>query len=139
VLRLPPWFFLLIIPMAAQAAEAEPGISTATYFQAFLALAFIVGLLLGTAWLIRKVSGGKGFGQGGMKVIGGIALGPRERLVLVEVGDSWLVIGIVPGQIRTLHQLPKGTLGSAEPTGSTDAGNSFAHILQNIARRQKHD
>lgn len=43
-----------------------------------------------------------------MKVVGGVALGPRERIVLLEIGDEWLVIGIVPGQIRTLHRLAKG-------------------------------
>lgn len=78
-----------------------------TYLQATLALALIVALLLGLAWL-AKVSGSKGFGQGGMKVVGGVALGPRERIVLLEVGEEWLVIGVVTGQIRTLHRMVKG-------------------------------
>jgi len=129
---------LLFLPTAARAAEiTPPGVSTGSYLQAGLALGLIVCLLLGTAWLARKVSGGKGFGQGGMKVIGGIALGPRERLVLVEVGDNWLVIGIVPGQIRTLHSLPKGTLGTEE---SAPAGEiPFANWLKSVTDRRPHE
>jgi flagellar biogenesis protein FliO len=42
-----------------------------------------------------------------MKVVGGVALGPRERIVLLEIGDEWLVIGVVPGQIRTCTGWPK--------------------------------
>ena len=127
----------LLFPIAAHASEAvSPGVSSGSYVQAGLALLLIVGLLGATAWLARKVSGGKGFGQAGLKVIGGVALGPRERIVLVEVGNDWLVVGIVPGQIRTLHRLDKGTL----PEGMPTAGDKpFAQWLQNVTQHQAHD
>jgi len=127
----------LLFPIAAHASEAvSPGVSSGSYVQAGLALLLIVGLLGATAWLARKVSGGKGFGQAGLKVIGGVALGPRERIVLVEVGNDWLVVGIVPGQIRTLHRLDKGTL----PEDMLPASDKpFAQWLQNVTQRQAHD
>jgi flagellar protein FliO/FliZ len=133
LLRLLP---TLLLPVTAWASDApSPGIPAGTYLQATLALLLILGLLFGTAWLARKLSGGKGFGQGGMKIIGGVALGPRERIVLVEIGESWLVIGIVPGQIRTLHQLPKGSDMALEPTsGAAEA--PFAQWLKAIKERQ---
>lgn len=126
----------LLLPITAWGSDAaNQGIPAGTYLQATLALTLIIGLLFGTAWLARKLSGGKGFGQGGMKIIGGVALGPRERIVLVEVGETWLVIGIVPGQIRTLHQLPKGTTVDIDPAaGSTEA--PFAQWLKSIKERQ---
>jgi flagellar protein FliO/FliZ len=126
----------LLLPITAWGSDAaNQGIPAGTYLQATLALILIIGLLFGTAWLARKLSGGKGFGQGGMKIIGGVALGPRERIVLVEVGDTWLVIGIVPGQIRTLHQLPKGTTVDLDPAaGNTEA--PFAQWLKSIKERQ---
>ena len=129
---------ILLLPAAAQAGEAvQPGVSSGSYIQAGFALALIVALLAATAWLARKVSGGKGFGQAGMKVIGGAALGPRERIVLLEVGNDWLVIGIVPGQIRTLHRLDKGSLPDATPASSAE--KPFAQWLQAVANRSQHD
>lgn len=114
-------------------AETTPGLPSATFIQAFLGLGLIVALLFGTAWFARKLSGGHKFGQGNMRVIGGVALGPRERLVLVEVGEHWLVIGIVPGQIRTLHTLPKGV--TPEQAGLT-GDKPFAHWLKHFTERR---
>jgi flagellar protein FliO/FliZ len=130
-------FILLLLPLTASAAAENPppGVGLASYVQAGLALALIVGLLAGAAWLARKVTGGKGFGQGGMRVIGGVALGPRERIVLLEVGEEWLVIGIVPGQIRTLHRLAKGDLSNE--VGTAGADRPFAQWLQNISERRQ--
>lgn len=128
---------LLIFTLPAFAAEGDsPGISAGSFLQAMLALALIVGLLLGTAWMARKVSGGKGFGQSGLQIIGGVALGPRERIVLVEVGETWLVVGIVPGQIRTLHRLPKGEV----PQGlSAGPEATFSQWLKSVSERRHHD
>jgi flagellar protein FliO/FliZ len=35
---------------------------------------------------------------------------PASASCCVEIGDTWIVVGLVPGQIRTLHTLPKGEL-----------------------------
>ena len=126
---------LLPIPVLASDA-ANPGLSGGNYLQALLALMLIVGLLAGTAWLARKVTGGKGFGQGGMKVVGGVALGPRERIVLVEVGDTWLVIGLVPGQIRTLYKMPKGDVSAEGALTQGLSAGHFADLLKRVSQKE---
>ncbi|MDD2883467.1 MAG: flagellar biosynthetic protein FliO [Dechloromonas sp.] len=131
--------FLLLLPLDTLASTAEgAGLSSGTYLQAILALLVIVGLLFGTAWLARKVSGGKSFGQGRLKVLGGVALGPRERLVLVEAGDTWLVIGIVPGQIRTLHRMPRGDEPASDTTAPPPQNAPFAHWLKRVTEQDRH-
>lgn len=125
-----------LIPVASAAGAATPGVPSTSFFQAFSGLLLIVALLLGTAWFARKFTRGRGFGQGGMRVVGGIAIGPRERIVLVEVGEHWLVIGIVPGQIRKLHTLPKGELPELPPFALSE--KPFAQWLKNIAERRNH-
>lgn len=133
------YFLFLLAPLSSSAAEtASPVISAGSYLQTGLALALIVTFLIGGAWLAKKLSAGKGFGQGGMKIIGGVALGPRERIVLIEVGEEWLVVGIVPGQIRTLHRLTKGSTAANDPP-SAMAEQPFSRWLQSITERRKHD
>ena len=96
---------------AGVGVSESPVASGAAFLQMFAGLAAIVGLLLGTAFLLRKLNGGRAFGQSGpMRIVGQLMISTRERVVLLEVGDQWIVVGVVPGQIKTLHTLPKGVM-----------------------------
>ncbi len=97
-----------------------------------LSLALIVGVLVLGAFILRRLNGGRTFGNTGpLRIVGGIMISPRERIVLVEIGDTWVVVGIVPGQIKTLHTLPKGEL----PTGLNDEGG-FGQWLKQMKERR---
>ncbi len=102
------WLLVFFAPNVF--AQESTEIPTGIYWQAFLSMIFILALLIVAAWLMRRLSGGKSFGNKSLKILGGVALGPRERIVLIEVGEECLVVGIVPGQIRTLHRLPKNQI-----------------------------
>ncbi|MBV5346450.1 MAG: flagellar biosynthetic protein FliO, partial [Rhodoferax sp.] len=92
-----------------------PGLPAGTVLQTVLSLLFILALLFLAAYLLRRFSSARGLaGQGPLKIMGGLMLGTRERIVLVEVGNTWLVIGIGPGQISTLHSMPKGEVPRAD-------------------------
>ena len=95
-----------------------------------LGLTAIIGILFAGAWLLRRLNGGRGFGSAGpLKVVGALMISARERILLVEVGESWLVVGVVPGQIKTLHTLPKGEL----PDGSGE--KPFGQWLKQFGER----
>ena len=68
-----------------------------------------------------------------MKVISGLSVGTRERILLVEIGDTWLVLGVTAAQIRTLHTLPKGDLPAVDLTNNPP----FASWLQHMTGERK--
>lgn len=112
---------------------APPGLPPGAILQAFLVLVLVLGLIVAIAFFVRRLPNSRAFAQGAMKIVGGIAVGPRERVVLLEVGDSWVLIGIAPGQMRTLHTLPKGEIGTA-----TDANQPpFAQWLRHFVDQHK--
>lgn len=94
----------------AQAAAAAPVVSSgigAQLTQLVLGLLLVVGLIFVLAWLMRRVQRvGPGNGQV-IEMIGSRALGPRDRLVLVlvQVGEEQILLGITPGRITPLHVL----------------------------------
>lgn len=95
--------------------------------QTFAGLAFILALFICAAWLARRLGAGNGMlnGKGPLKVVGGLVVSPRERILVVEIEDTWLIVGVAPGQMRTLHTLPKGSLPA-----TTDDDKKFGHWLQ---------
>lgn len=99
---------------AAADAAPVPGVSGASFVQGLFGLIFVIGLLLGAAWLMRRLGAGGVLGSTrGMKVISGLAVGPRERILLLEVGETWIVVGVSAGRMRKLHSMPRGELPEA--------------------------
>jgi len=129
---------LAMLPTAALAqtvGSEVPSLGAGTLLHVTLALALVVALLFVGAWLLRRLNGGRGFGGNGpLRLVGGLMIGPRERIVLVEVDETWIVVGIAPGQMRTLHTLPKGDLR----TGG-DGEKHFAQWLKRISERRNED
>ena len=72
-----------------------------------LGLAVILGLIYVLTWAARRLGGlPAGGGRGLVRILGGVSLGARERVVLVEVEGARLVLGVAPGRVQTLHVLP---------------------------------
>ena len=64
-------------------------------------------------------------------------VGQRERVVVVEVGGSWLVLGVAPGQVRALHTLPAQTpleTPSAGLQGTTPASAFSQKLLESLGK-----
>jgi flagellar protein FliO/FliZ len=120
-------------PSLAQTAAAEPpGVSGTAILQMLLGLTLIIGILFSGAYFLRKLNGGRSFGNTGpLRVVGGLMISARERIVLIEVGDAWIVVGVVPGQIKTLHTLPKGELPLAK-----DNARPFSQWLKQITEHK---
>lgn len=95
----------------AQAANELPAVSGGStfgaLFQGLLGLAIVLAALAGFFWFLRRISPGQSGAQGVVKVVGGVMLGTRERLVVVEVGDTWLLVGVGGGQVTHLHNMPR--------------------------------
>lgn len=105
-------FILFLLGSASsRAADAVTGNNAADLGASALQMVFgliaVLTLLLGTLWLLKRISQPRGTAAGLMRVIAGVAVGPRERVVILELGNSWLVLGVAPGQVTTLAEIPR--------------------------------
>lgn len=74
-------------------------------FGMVLALGFVLALIVGGAWLVRKFGGPLTASSGPFKVLASISLGGRERAVLIQVGSEQMLLGVSPGSVRNLGKL----------------------------------
>ena len=92
-------------PVAATAVGSTPAGLGGQVVQLILGLLLVVGLIFFLAWLLRRVQG-VAPGQGHLiEVLGSRAIGPRDRLLLVQVGKQQILLGHSPGDIKALHVL----------------------------------
>ncbi|MDP1898341.1 MAG: flagellar biosynthetic protein FliO [Sulfurimicrobium sp.] len=100
-------------------------------------LVVVLSTVAAAAWLLKRFAPGQVSAGGAIRLIGGIAVGPKERVVVVEVGETWLVVGVAPGQVTALHNMPRiANLPEANaPYGGGDQRFS-AWLKDVISRRQ---
>jgi len=101
----------------SHAVEVAPVVGASGLLQAGLGMLMVLGLIFACAWLARRF-GLQRFGGGGqvVKVVSSASVGQRERVVVVEVSGTWLVLGVTSSQINTLHSLPAQSLPQASAT-----------------------
>lgn len=103
---------------------------TSHLLQTTFGLLFVLGLLLLLAWALKRTGFQANAKRGGFyKIIATSALGPREKIVLIEVGDTWLVLGMTAQSINTLHSMPAGSI-ELEKTDNPAA--SFSKMLERV-------
>lgn len=97
-------------------------------FSMLIALAFVVALIIGGAFLVKRFGGPIG-ASGPFKVLGSASLGGRERVVLLQVGEEQILLGVAPGSVTHLGK-PEKNIEVAEV-------NVFAQTLANSLGRRK--
>jgi len=128
-----PLLFILSREVAAQsAAAADPG---SGLWQLFLGLGMVLAMLAGSLWLLKKLVAPRGENAGLLRVVGATAVGTRERVVVVEVGGTWLVLGVAPGQVSALAEVPRQAAAIQSAAPATTPGAGFPDWLAKLTRR----
>jgi flagellar protein FliO/FliZ len=108
------------------------GLSSVLWFCA------IVALIPVTLWFLKRTPLGGAGGAGVMKSIAMLPLSTSQRIVTVEIGSGderrWLVLGVTPSSITTLHTLTPQEVPATPSTGQVHP--AFAQIL---GRFRRHD
>ncbi|MFN3545403.1 MAG: flagellar biosynthetic protein FliO [Thiobacillus sp.] len=126
--------------LAQAAPPMEPAISpVGSLVQVFVGLAFVLLLIVATGWVTRRFGIGRPASGNLLNVVSSAAVGTRERVVVVEIGETWLVVGVAPGSVNALASLPKGeaVASVASPHAGLGALTPFRERLQQMLDKRK--
>jgi flagellar biosynthetic protein FliO len=112
---------------------------TGSLLQTLLALIVVLGALAALAWFLKRYGPRAGGANANVKVVGSLNLGGRERLLVVEVGNQWIVVGASPGRVNGLATMPKqeGVDATATLVTQGPSANSFADWLRQTIEKPK--
>ena len=117
-------------------APSPAAVSSGNIIQVISSLLLVLVAILAVAWLLKRMNLAQQGTGNLLKVIGSVAIGQRERVVLVEVDDTWLLVGVGPGQIRTLHTMTKTADWQSDSLKPTASDNKFARLLSAMLKRR---
>lgn len=123
----------MTIPTPAPAPASSGG----GLVQTTMALLFVLAVLVGLAWLLKRFGPKHLTGsQRHIKLVDSLNLGARERILLLEVGEQWIVVGASAGRMNALTTLPRQELPPEESDSDAQARPNFAAWLkQTIEQR----
>ena len=114
--------FLALTTVPAVAQEAVPAVSPSSLFtgdyllQVIGSFVVVILLLIGVLVLLRRFNGVSSQMSGNMRVVSSVGVGQRERVVLLQVGEEQILVGVGPGNVRKIHAFDEPVV---EPSTST--------------------
>jgi len=124
-------------PVTAQVTQqpAEPALPAGSALaQVSTTLGGILLLILLTAWLFRRLRFAPQVRNGKLlNLPASCQVGQRERVVVVEVDNTWLVLGVTAQHVTPLHSLPAPPHHN-EPAEAAQLVD-FRQLIQKILKR----
>jgi flagellar protein FliO/FliZ len=98
-----------------------------------LAFAVVIALIPVALALLKRAQFPRSGRSAGLSLVGGLAVGPRERVAVVEAGGRWLVVGVTSQSINLLAELERPADGAAASAPATPA-SPFGQLLAGLRR-----
>ncbi|HEY0562669.1 MAG TPA: flagellar biosynthetic protein FliO [Methylophilus sp.] len=104
--------FLSLLPLTTWAADSAAPTAGMSILKMFLGLAVVLVVMGLFTWGAKKMLPGMGAQASSVKMIGGISVGTRERVVVLEIAGRWIVVGVGGGQVSAIANLEPGALAA---------------------------
>lgn len=120
------WGLWALPSVALAESPVKTPVSVTSMGQMLFALLLVIGLIFACMWLLKRFNTFSFVANSPIKVVASLPIGTRERLLLVNVGNEQLLIGVCPGRVQTLHVMNEPV---AVEQGNVGRGQSFQSKL----------
>jgi flagellar protein FliO/FliZ len=131
--------FLIYLPLSVLAQQQSDEIAAMEPLSSpYLAkltggLLLVVVIIFGLAWLMKKFNFSQHSQNGLIRIIAGLPLGTRDRIVLLQVGEEQILLGLSPGRIQKLHTLSIPVIDDQKQVPSSAFAQKIDRLLGNKA------
>ncbi|MFP4137049.1 MAG: flagellar biosynthetic protein FliO [Halomonas sp.] len=123
--------------LEAAASGGESLLGLAMLGKTAAALGLVLAILFIAAAAIRRWGPYQRRRGGQLRVIDSTLVGPKERVAIVQVKETWLVLGVGNGRVEMLHSLPADHAAEDEDPSRAlfEPGDSFATRFAKALKR----
>ncbi len=131
--------FLCCLPLAVFAQSATEDVtviepmSPSYLIKLTGGLVLVVAVIFTLAWLVKRLNLAQHSQNGLLRIVAGLAVGTKDRIVLLQVGDEQILLGLSPGRIEKLHTLSDPIIIEDDSHSST----AFAEKLNKLMSKDK--
>ena len=104
----------MLVTLATAAADSAAATPALDWGRIVLSMVAVLALIGGLALLLKQMRQ-RIASSGGLMLEASLPLGRQERVVVVRVGNSRLLLGVTAHQVATLAKLPDAPLGASQP------------------------
>ena len=115
---------------ADSAAPLKPPVGAVEILSVGTSLVLVLGIILVVGWLYSRAQGIRGGNNDAINIVAAQSLGPKERILVVDIAGEQLVLGMTSTQISALHVLK----GRVEKNAVTSASGGFADRFRDALR-----
>ena len=102
---------------------------------ALLAFGTVIALISIALWVLKRLQGSTPGNARLVTLVGGLALGPRERIAIIEADGRRWMIGVTGQSITLLAELDRSTaMDGPAAVGPPAAPPGFGRLLERIRR-----
>lgn len=95
-----------------------------------ISLILVVALIFACIWLIKRLSNLNHTAGNHLSTIASLSLGARERIVLVQVGEQQVLIGVAPGRVSKLQTFSEPAIHVDSPSSTkSEFSSQLANLL----------
>lgn len=146
-------FFILLLSgrgWATEALAANPAFASgAVISQVVGGMGLVTVAIFVLAWLVKRLGGAGLLQHKGMSLLASMPLGAREKIVLIEVENTKILLGVAHGSVSRLHvfatQATQNNIDGSAARQAGDVANAqagdgrrdtwdFAHYLKQLTQ-----
>lgn len=130
--------------LGAAAAEQGEGLAGSTtvlssesIFQLLVGLVIVVVIILALSLTLKKFSIFSSSSSGIIKIVGGLALNSKDRLLLVQIGEEQILISASPGRVGKVHDMRTPINPESINTVQQAGDGKFSSVLDFVTQRSR--
>ena len=122
---------------SAEQANISPALNAGSLMQVFSGLAIVIFIIFMLSVVLKKLNMVPGSSNKLIKIVSGVSINNKDRILLVQVGDEQILVSACPGHISKLHKMKTPVEVDSDASIENSPSAKFSSLLNSVLSGKK--